>query len=394
MVQFQNITVNPFTGAAEGLPESELSVRMEKTTALLRELDLDAAIFDLAREGNERWFRNVPVIGSPSSAYFVVSRAGVGYVSGGYSLDTLEKKAAHFLNPLTSGRDVEETTTLAALCGTSGRIGCIEPEKLRVPARDTIARETPHAELVDISVPFRTMKAVKTDVDLDFLRLSASQHDRVMEAVPAMLTVGREEPSVVSEIRYKCYANGASGFSIGRLVRVRMISAPQGEPVPEGPVSWPGRELRQGDAVTISLQSVGIGGYFGSIGRTFVLGEAAAGTRRAWQAALEAHRAAVSALVPGATLAAARDAARDAAASAGFTLQNTMCLSGVGCAMFEPPVLTPSMETMELKEGMVIAVGPEIAGADGFPFLCQDVYRIGAGGAQRLSRLDQVLFER
>lgn len=388
-----NIRVNPFVGALEALPEEELLERSRKTGELLKGLGLKAAIFDLAIEGNERWFRNVPVIGKPFSGYLVVTDSGEQYVSAGYCFGILEKKKANMLNPLGKRPKTEDTKTVKELIGDSGKIGCEYPEKMKYGAKKKLLEEVPGVALVDITREFVRLKAVKSETDLAMMRYAVNQHDKVMGAVCSMLRPDRTERSVVNEVRYKAYQNGGSGFSIGKQVQVRMISAQQGAMVEKAEPVWPGRRLQDGDVVSLSVQSVGLGGFFGSIGRSFVIGTATTESRKMWEKAVELQQIAAQELRVGTSLSQAEEKIRGIARGKGCRLAEGPFLYGVGYAAEEAPCISSGTWDIELQDNMVISVGSTVLDDNDFPFICQDQYLIGAEKALRMNKLAQELVE-
>jgi len=225
------------------------------------------------------------------------------------------------------------------------------------------------------------------------MRYVVNQHDKVMGAACSMLRPDRTERSVVNEVRYKAYQNGGSGFSIGRQVQVRMISEQQGAPVEKAEPVWPGRRLQPGDVVSLSVQSVGLGGFFGSIGRSFVIGTATEESHKMWGKAVELQRITAQELLVGTSLSQAEEKIRRIAEEKGCRLAEEPFLHGVGYAAEEAPCITSGTRDILLQENMVISVGPTVLDDHDFPFICQDQYLIGAQKASRMNKLTQELTE-
>lgn len=384
----QKIEVNPFIGGVEALPDEEKRERSIKTGKMLEKLGLKAAIFDLALEGNERWFRNAPVVGKPSACYLIVLQDGSQYVSRGYGFGVLEKREPCLLNPLGTKPELEDTKTVSGLLGGERRIGISDPERMKYTALVQLKKEIPEIELVDISGEFAGLKAEKTKTDLEIMETVFSQHDRVMASVPSILIPGRTERDVVNELRYLAYRNGGCGFSMGRQVQVRMISERAGSPV-EIIQTYPGRRMRKGDVVSISLQSVGMSGYFGSIGRSFVIGEPSEKSLEMWKNAVELQKEAASLLKPGITAGEVEERIRDRARERGCRLTEGFFIHGIGYAAVEAPYPGIPEKDIPIRENMLLSIGPAVLDENGFPYLCQDPYLVGENGAARKSRLHQ-----
>ena len=169
---------------------------------------------------------------------------------------------------------------LLDVAGQSRRFGLLYPENMRADVFDYRPSHIPDIQFVDLSQVVNEAKAVKSDDELEVMG-ELGQHDKVFNAVGSTLNAGVLEPHVVNKVRYMAYQAGSYGFAWFSNVLIDISSTPDGIGEPLAIPHYPGRELKRGDRISIRMQAIGMSGYFGSIGRCWVLGTPSEQTRNA-----------------------------------------------------------------------------------------------------------------
>jgi Xaa-Pro aminopeptidase len=227
------------------------------------------------------------------------------------------------------------------------------------------------------------VKAVKTDAELERLRITNEVAVLGLNAFKEHAVPGRTEAEIAAEVGRAIVAGG-HGHRGARVVRCYPI-------VCSGPQTVTGwqyfrsrnRPVERDDVVMLELGTV-VDGYWSDHTRTVVAGTATERQRSAMAAVLAAQEVAFATSVPGTTGDAVDRAARDVCAAAGFEQFPHHTGHGVGFRYHEAmPWLTKGSE-QELSAGMVVVAEPAIY-ADGLGgFRSEDDAVVTAKGAVRL----------
>ena len=94
-----------------------------------------------------------------------------------------------------------------------------------------------------------------------------------------------------------CIASTALGSEQGWYMAA---SGPVGTPAVMGPPHLQNRTIREGDQFCMLIENSGPGGYYGEIGRTWVLGKASQDMKDEFAFVLEAQKFTLDLLIPGA----------------------------------------------------------------------------------------------
>lgn len=214
--------------------------------------------------------------------------------------------------------------------------------------------------LVDVTAAIEAIKVVKSDHDIERLKVTNAVAAKGMDAFKRAATPGRSEIEVavavetaIAEVTGRPEARVGRGFATVTSGRA-------------ADVGWQyfrssDRRLEDGDWVLLELGTV-VDGYWSDHTRTVVAGTASDEQRAMFAAGRAACDAALAACVPGATGGAVDDAARAACSQAGFEQFPHHTGHGLGFRYHESsPALVPGSSD-ELVEGMVVAVEPGIYG--------------------------------
>ena len=160
------------------------------------------------------------------------------------------------------------------------------------------------------------------------------------------------------------------------------------------PLEYPGRVLGMGDRVNIKVNASMAEGWHVSLGRCYVLGQADEETKKCWDLAVKAQKAAADYLKPGVTISAVMSEVNEnILKKSGFPEDKSNWIYGVGNAWAEYPMAVPGWRDIRLCEGMVLAVGPNVRPEGKDAYCCLDIYRITDNGAVRLGDSSQGLRE-
>lgn len=245
--------------------------------------------------------------------------------------------------------------------------------------------ETEH--LVDVSPVLETVRLVKSEHELDRLRVTNEIAKLGLDAFKEHAVAGRTEAEIAATVQAEIIARG-HGYEGTRVVRT-YASVWSG---PETAVGWQyflhrDRRVERDDVVMLELGTCA-DGYWSDHTRTVVAGTATERQRDALQAVFAAQEAAFAAATPGATGGEVDTASREACAAAGFQQFPHHTGHGTGFRYHESrPQLVPGSEHV-LEESMVIVTEPGIyeEGLGGFRW--EDNAVVTVDGARRLTETD------
>lgn len=275
----------------------------------------------------------------------------------------------------------EQVITLDRLERAAGLLGSetlgIEADHVTVAQRADLERHLgrPVVATQDLLRPLRMRKR---PFEVAMLREAARITDLAYgRAVDDVLRPGVREIDVALEIERFMRAEGADGVSFEIIVASGPRSA-----MPHGVAS--ARRVEAGDLVTIDC-GARVGGYHADMTRAIGVGAVPDPLRSWFDTVLEAQRAGVAAVAPGAEGTAVDAAARDVLTAAGLGDAFSHSLGhGTGLEIHEGPRLS-SRSTDTLASGMVVTVEPGvyIAGTGGLRI--EDLVLVTDTGAEVLS---------
>lgn len=241
---------------------------------------------------------------------------------------------------------------------------------------ELLKKGLPQARFSEASELLNSIRAVKSDEEIEMVRATTEMADVSYEILIDILRPGMNELEAIGEV---------NRFLTLRGVEDTLILTSKGRSfpcfiAPPGPYTF-----KEGDHYVFSIEISGPGGYWSQIVRPFCLGRPSPGYEKLFDVGKRALDAGVSNLIPGAKI---KDVARiisSEARNAGF---KTGVWSGHGMGMdLGDGIGIFEDSTLELKEGMVITVHPHILTEDGKEgLLLGDTFVIDQNGARNLSR--------
>jgi Xaa-Pro dipeptidase len=244
-----------------------------------------------------------------------------------------------------------ETLAPASLAG--------EPNAVGLPTQALIRETFGTDRLVDVTETLETMRAVKSERDLDKLRTVNEIAMIGLNTFKEQALPGRSEVEIAADVERAVYARG-HGHDGARVVRA-YATVYSGPDLADGWQYFRSRTrvVEADDVVMIEMGTVA-DGYWCDHTRTVVAGRADGRRREAYEAIRAGSTAAFAAAVPGTTGGQVDQISRDAIASAGFTQFPHHTGHGVGFRYHESrPQLVPAGEHV-LEERMVIVTEPGI----------------------------------
>lgn len=240
----------------------------------------------------------------------------------------------------------------------------LEPWGPAPAARELVRGALAGAEAVDASALLFELRARKTPTEIERIRVACEIGAMGLAAFAEAVAPGRRESEVAAEVERRV-AVGGTGYKGTRHARAQAVVFSGEARLQEfgwGFALTSDREIRPGEVVMLEL-SVVADGYYADLTRVRAAGRPSSAAREAHAAVLEAYRAALSAVRPGAPASAVDRAARETLARHGFGdafVHHTG--HGLGLHYHEGvPFLHPDVEE-PLAAGMVTSVEPGVYG--------------------------------
>src|SRR5579864_8473549 len=202
------------------------------------------------------------------------------------------------------------------------------------------------------SAAVERMRMVKDDLELGRLRAAVRLGATLFERALAVLRPGVQEVEVAAEMEYAARRAGAEEMSFPTIIASGARSA-----LPHGRAS--AQAIAAGGFVVCDFGVI-LKSYCSDQTRTVWVGKVPDDARQAYDAVLEAQRAAIDAVRPGVVVEEVDAAARNALKKAGLARYFTHSTGhGVGLEIHEAPRVAAGQREV-LRPGMVITIEPGV----------------------------------
>ena len=255
-------------------------------------------------------------------------------------------------------------------------------------------RQLPGLVLDDGDAVMQSVRRVKSPLELAVMQEASAIAEAVTETAIATVAPGVREYDVVAEAMRTLYRLG------GEMAHLATPFVASGEHMAPPNRFASDKLIREGDLVFIDIGAMW-NGYFSDMGRTVICGEPSRRQQEVFSAVHASLRAATEAMRPGNTNEDVAAAVRAAGARYGLddSFLSLFIGHGVGIGANEPPYVGESLpgdETVELEEGMTMAIEPLIwvpgvQGGAGVRLEDTIVVREGGGLALTRTGFDQRL---
>ena len=304
------------------------------------------------------------------------TRRGVGRVFGSPSYASV-----HY----TSTYDAE--CALKALAPFDGaRIGLLGPSAISWAMVDYLKRHLTRATFVDASHLVDVIKAVKSPEEIALIRRMAEMQDAAALAVTKALRPGLRDMEVVEIARE---ASTPFGSEQGWYMAA---SGPVGTAAVMQPPHLQNRTIKEGDQFCILIENAGPGGYYGEIGRTWVLGKASQEMHDEFAFVLEAQKFTLDMLKPGADPADVFERYNAFMRKNKRPEESRLYAHGQGYDMVERPLIRQD-ETLTIGANMLFAVHPTYVTDRTYSWVCDNWLINEHGVVEGLHKFPQKITE-
>jgi len=344
--------------------------RLEQLRAALPE-ELDGAL--ITSEVNRRYYLGFPstagtLLVTRKQAYFLVDSR---YVEGARSTIRgcrviLQKKLC------------EQLLELLGECGV--RRLALESEAVTLRQHKTLCEKLENVELDTgdaLSDAIAGQRQIKDAGELDLIARAQDIADKTLAHILGYIRPGRTEREIALEMEFYSRSQGSEGEAFPFI-----ILAGANTSRPHAPPS--DYAVQSGDFVLMDF-GCRVGGYCSDMTRTVAVGSPGKKQRRAYQTVLEAQRAALEQIRPGARCAQVDQCAREFIDATGFAGRFTHSLGhSLGLEIHETPTFSPGCETV-LEPGFVLSVEPGIYLLGEFGVRIEDLVAVTDTGAHNLT---------
>ncbi|MBO4341849.1 MAG: aminopeptidase P family protein [Clostridia bacterium] len=197
------------------------------------------------------------------------------------------------------------------------------------------------------------------------------------EHILSFIKEGVTEKEIRLELEFYMLKNGADGLSFETIaISGKNTSMPHGVPT--------GKPVEKGDFITMDYGAL-YRGYHSDMTRTVALGYVRDEQEKVYNTVLEAQKAAIEAVIPGAKCAGADAAARQIIEKAGYAEFFTHGTGhGVGIDIHEPPTVSYRSEET-LRPGDVVTAEPGIYLPGKFGVRIEDMLYVTENSAENLT---------
>lgn len=239
----------------------------------------------------------------------------------------------------------------------------------------------PGVHFVDATSYLAYGRMVKTDQELDWMRMACAITDRALESSFEQLHTGMTEKELAATISASLRSQGGEAGFMGVLFGEKAA-------LPHGRTG--DAELKPGDGILVDM-GTRIHGYASDLTRTVFYGEPTERQREIYGIVKEANQAAYDAVKPGVTCGALDGVARTVISDAGYGDYFIHRLGhGIGLDVHEHPYIVRNSE-LELEPNMAFTIEPGIYIVGEVGVRVEDSVVCTEEGCERLTRMSREL---
>ena len=242
------------------------------------------------------------------------------------------------------------------------------------------------AEIEDVTDPLDSIKALKSDEEIQHIREACEIQDDVFDYVLSRVEPGIRDCDIYAEIMRKLSKMGSE------QAIVMVGSAPAGTPAINRPIHFCNRVLEEGDQILILMEANGPSGLYGEIMRIICLGKAPSELKEQFEVAKKAQNLTLDLIEPGADPKEIFHAHNAFLRRNGYPEEKRIYAHGQGYDLVERPSLDPG-ETMKIQARMNIAVHPTVLSDTACAKVCENYIISETGKKECLHKTPQKIFE-
>lgn len=308
-------------------------------------------------------------------------------------LDVTPRRGVQRLMGVPSYASVHYSSTYDAECAlnalekyNSATIGLLAPGSLSYTFIDYLKKHLAKSKFVDATPLVDPIKAVKSSEEIALIRKMAALQDACAEAVTRNIRPGLRDSEVVEIARAVATQMGSEqGWYMA-------ASGPVGTSAVMQPPHMQNRILREGDQFCMLIENSGPGGYYGEIGRTWVLGKATQEMKDEFAFVLDAQAFTLNLLEPGADPSEIFARYNEFMRKNGRPQEDRLYAHGQGYDMVERPLIRQD-EKLKVTPNMLFAVHPTYVTERTYSWVCDNYLIDEKGNVDRLHRFPQQITE-
>lgn len=382
------------------ISDRELDRRLRVTQDAIRKAGLDcvitqnqSAIFD----SGIRYYLDQPT-GGYTTALMIPAEGQMVVIDHGPDMDepilnpmrNVEKMYVKPYCPVFTFSDTMSGEVMAAEIRQRGfrRIGLYGTQFISHSFGDYLKENLKDVEWVCFNDEIDGITAIKSEEERELCELSVRYHERLMEAVPALLIPGKLECEVRADLEHLARQMGCEAIG-----NIGVGSGPKDTPVMFVPHFRGNRRIQRGDTITVMIEVSGPGGMYSELARTFTLGKPSDKLLRLFDIARQTQDVVAAAARPGVTGAELTRIYNDFVDSFDLGIGHNTRNAGhsQGYDMMETPAIA-APEKNPFRENMFVAIHPELTALDNFAICCDNFF-ITPEGAKRVTRTEQKIFQ-
>ncbi|MFH1487651.1 MAG: M24 family metallopeptidase [Pseudomonadota bacterium] len=231
------------------------------------------------------------------------------------------------------------------------RIGFVGRSFIPVTFFEYLNSHLPGVTFADATEEIDQIKAIKSLEEISLIRKTAELQDAAMEYVKKKIRPGLRDFEITAEVLYSAALQGSDRHVI------LLGSGPQGTPVRILPHMLQNRMVKEGDQISILIETNGPGGLWTELGRVITLGEPCQELQDAFGTALEAQQQSLQRIKPGVHPKDLYHVNNAFLEKRGYFPERRLYAHGQGYDFVERPLIRDD-ETMNLLEGMNLTIHP------------------------------------
>jgi Xaa-Pro aminopeptidase len=309
------------------------------------------------------------------------------------ALDATPRRGVQRLMGVPAYSSVHYASTYDAECALKAlekyqgaTIGLLAPGSLSYGFVNHLQKNLTKATFIDATPLVDPIKATKSAEEITLIRRMIALQDACAEAVSKHLRPGLRDSDVVEIARAVATEMGSEqGWYMA-------ASGPVGTAAVMLPPHMQNRVIREGDQFCMLIENNGPGGYYGEIGRTWVLGKASQEMQDEFAFVLEAQKFTLELLKPGADPADIFARYNEFMRKAGRPQENRLYAHGQGYDMVERPLIRQD-ETLKVGPNMLFAVHPTYVTERTYSWVCDNWFVDENSNVEALHKFPQKITE-
>ena len=262
------------------------------------------------------------------------------------------------------------------LATSARRVGFVGLGYLSAASYLAFQQGLPGVELVDAENLIAPIKAVKSDEELDRMRLAARMHDQAIDLLRELARPGISGKFLLDRVR-QSLVDAGSGHQT-----MMVGSAPAGEICKYfGPAD---RVLEPGDQLAMLIEGTEPDGYYSEAMPTVCLGSVPDGLRRVFDDTVEIQERIAEIARPGISPMDLLRLNDELMQRKGYPPEGRLLGHSQGVDLVERPAFSPKGEVLTLQKNMVVSIHPTTHGPTAWGYPVNMSFLITDGAPQRM----------